>query len=103
VSGRRRRDSEPERIGQLVPRVLQELGLDSTARVVRLAERWEEAVGPEIARHCRPVELRGERLEARVDSSVWSQQLQLRAPEILAALRRVLGDDAPTELWFRVG
>ena len=61
------------------------------------------SVGSEVARHCRPTALRGDRLEASVDSSVWCQQLQLRVPEILAALRRLLGDDAPSELWFRVG
>jgi predicted nucleic acid-binding Zn ribbon protein len=99
----KRRQGELEPLARLVPRVLTDLGLDSAARVVRVAERWEEAVGPEIARHCQPLALRGERLEARVDSSVWCQQLQLRAPEILAALARVLGDDAPQELFFRLG
>jgi predicted nucleic acid-binding Zn ribbon protein len=98
---RRNRKSELEAIGSLVPRILGELGLDATARVVRIAERWPEAVGPEIARHCEPVALRGDVLEARVPSSVWRQQLQLRKPEILAALRRVLGDDAPSDLWLR--
>ena len=34
-----------------------------------------------------PSALRGDVLEASVDSSVWCQQLQLRAPEILAGLR----------------
>ena len=98
----RRAKGEPEAIGKLVPRVLQELGFDASARVVRVAERWEEAVGPEIASHCRPTALRENRLEVSVDSSVWCQQLQLRAPEILEALRRALGDDAPSALWFRV-
>jgi predicted nucleic acid-binding Zn ribbon protein len=97
-----RAKGEPEAIGTLVPRVLHELGFDVSARVVRVAERWEEAVGPEVASHCRPTALRADRLEVSVDSSVWCQQLQLRAPELLAALRRVLGDDAPSHLWFRV-
>jgi len=99
----KRRESDPESIGQLVPRVLKDLGFDETVRILRVAERWEEAVGSEIARHCQPVALRGERLEASVDSSVWCQQLQLRSPEILASLRQVLGDEAPSELWLRVG
>lgn len=90
-------------LGRIVPRVLSELGLTDTATLVRLAERWERAVGPEIAAHCRPHSLRGRRLEARVDSSVWCQELQLRRPEILEALRRELGDEAPTDLWLRVG
>jgi len=100
--GRKRR-SQLEQVGPLVPRVLSELGLESSARVLRLTERWEDAVGPEIARHCQPTALRGEVLEATVDSSVWCQQLQLRRPAILEALREVAGEDAPRELWLRVG
>ena len=99
----RRRDSDPETLGVLVPRVLEELGLDAPLRVLRVVERWEEAVGPEIARHCRPTSLRGGTLEASVDSSVWAQQLQLRAPEILASLRGLLGDEAPSALRFHLG
>jgi predicted nucleic acid-binding Zn ribbon protein len=100
---RRRTRSEPERLGRLVPRVLEDLGFDAAVRVVRIAERWEEAVGPEIARHCQPTALRDGTLEATVASSAWCQQLRLQAPEILAALRRVFGDDAPADLRLRVG
>ena len=100
---RRRGSSEPETIGRLVPLVLKDLGFDETVRILRVAERWEEAVGPEIARHCQPVALRNGRLEVSVDSSVWGPQLQLRSPEILASLRHLLGDEAPSELWLRVG
>jgi predicted nucleic acid-binding Zn ribbon protein len=100
--GRKRR-SQLEPVGGLVPRVLADLGLESSARVLRLVDRWEEAVGPEIAQHCQPTALRGEVLEATVDSSSWCQQLQLERPAILAALREVAGEDAPRELWLRVG
>lgn len=100
---RRKTRSEPEALGRLVPRVMRDLGFDQAARTLRLAERWEEAVGPEIARHCRPSALRAHVLEATVDSSVWCQQLKLRTPELLEALRRVLGEAAPTEIRLRVG
>jgi predicted nucleic acid-binding Zn ribbon protein len=103
IPRRRRRPKPPARVGDLVPTVLRDLGLETSARVLRLAECWEEAVGPEIAQHCQPTSLRGEQLEATVDSSVWCQQLQLRRPEILEALRRVAPDDAPKDLWLRVG
>lgn len=98
----RRRRGEPESLGRLVPRVLEDLGLEDAARIVRVAERWEEAVGAEIARHCQPTALRGGTLEARVDSSVWCQQLRLRSPEILAGLQRVFGAEAPTRLRLHV-
>ncbi|HXV35894.1 MAG TPA: DUF721 domain-containing protein [Myxococcota bacterium] len=96
------RKSRPEALGALVARVLDDLGARDSARVLRIAERWESAVGAEIAAHCRPTALRGAVLELSVDSSVWCQQLQLRAPDILEALRAALPEAAPTELWFRV-
>ena len=99
----RARKSRPEPLGALVARVLKDIGAGDSARAMRIAERWEEAVGAEIAAHCRPTALRGGVLEATVDSSVWCQQLQLRGPEIIEALRAVLPADAPSELWFRVG
>jgi predicted nucleic acid-binding Zn ribbon protein len=99
----RARKSRPEPLGPLVARVLEDIGAGASARVMRIAEAWEEAVGVEIARHCRPTALRGGVLEVSVDSSVWCQQLQLRGPEIIDALRAAVPADAPTELWFRVG
>jgi len=100
---RRERKSRPEPLGHVVARVLEDIGAGEGARVMRIAERWEAAVGAEIAAHCRPTALRGEVLETSVDSSVWCQQLQLRGPEILEALRAAMPEDAPSELWFRVG
>ena len=100
---RRRTQGDPERLSHLVPRVLEDLGFEGAARIVRIAERWEEAVGPEIARHCRPSALRDGTLEATVDSSAWCQQLRLQTPEILGALRRVFGAEAPAALRLRVG
>ena len=99
----RPRKQPPQRVGSLVTRVLGDLGLDASARVVRLAERWEQAVGAEVARHSQPTALDRETLEVSVDSSVWCQQLQLQRGEILAALQRVAGADAPSDLWLRVG
>jgi len=89
-------------VGELVDRVLADLGAGPTAGAVRIADRWAEAVGPEIAGHSRPVAIRGEVLEVAVDSSVWCQQLQLQAIEILAALRGTVGDDAPSRVWLHV-
>jgi predicted nucleic acid-binding Zn ribbon protein len=100
--GRRRR-GQPRQVGGVIGQVLDELGLESAASAFRIGERWSDWVGEEVARHCRPVQVRGRVLEAEVDSSVWAQQLQMRRPAILAILRRELGDEAPSELRFRVG
>ncbi|HEY8492278.1 MAG TPA: DUF721 domain-containing protein [Myxococcota bacterium] len=100
---RRRGRREPRRVGDLVGVVLDDLGIAGASAVLRIAERWEAIVGPEVARHCRPERLVGTVLEATVDTSVWCQQLQLQRPALLAALRRELGPAAPTDLRLRVG
>ncbi len=98
-----RRRSQPKLVGSLMGTVLSELGLEAASAAFQVSQRWEEAVGPEIARHCRPIGLRADVLELSVDSSVWCQELQLQRLEILEALRRVLGDESPGDLRFRVG
>ncbi len=105
MSRRRRRKGKLADIGSELSRVLSDLGLDDAQRAFRIGECWEAAVGPEIARHSRPVGLRGDVLEVAVDSSVWAQQLQLQRPMILAALGRALpeGETPPGALRFRVG
>jgi predicted nucleic acid-binding Zn ribbon protein len=97
-----RRKGRPQPVGELVERVLADLGGSAIARAVRIADHWEEAVGAEIAQHSRPLSIRGEVLEVAVDSSVWCQQLQLRTPEILAGLRAAVADDAPQRIWLHV-
>ena len=97
-----RAKGRPQAVGDLVKQVLSDLGDGATARAVRIAASWRDAVGDEIADHSEPVALRGEVLEVAADSSVWCQQLQLRTPEILAALGDTVGSDAPAEVWLRV-
>ena len=105
MKGRRpRRPSGPaERVGALVPGVLRDLGLEQSARALRIHRGWREAVGEEVAAHSQPGVLRDGVLEVRVDSSPWCQALRLRTPELLDALARSLGEDAPHELWWKVG
>jgi predicted nucleic acid-binding Zn ribbon protein len=99
----RRRKAEPTRVGSVVPRVFDDLGLGAARIAMRAQEAWPALVGAEAAAHSCPEGLRGATLEVRVDASVWGQQLQLRSAEILRGLRETLGGEAPRELRFRVG
>lgn len=100
---RRHRRSEPRAVGNVIGSVLEDLGLEAAANVFRIGEEWAASVGAEVARHAKPIGMRAGVLEVAVDTSVWCQQLQLQRVEILAGLRRRLGDDAPADLRFRVG
>ena len=99
--GRRKGRMEP--VGDLVGKVLGELGLDGVALAHRIGSEWPEIVGEQVAAHCRPLGLRAGVLEVEVDSPVWSQQLQLRKTEILQNLRGRYERQAPREVRFQVG
>jgi len=103
MKGRRgRRRGSLTEVGNVLPRVLGDLGLESAAAALRVSQCWDRVVGPDIAAHCQPVGMRAGVLEAAADSSVWCQQVQLRSPEILAGLLGELGDAAPTQLRLHV-
>jgi predicted nucleic acid-binding Zn ribbon protein len=104
----RRDDSEgrgrgPTTIKSVLGQALDAMDLDRAMSTAEIAEIWPEVVGPEVARHSRPIGMKGDVLHAEVDSSVWSQQLQPQIPIILRALRGRLGEHAPREVRFRVG
>ena len=98
-----RRKSTPESLGDLLPRLLDEVGLGATAKAVAVIRAWDEALGPEFAEHCRPDGVRNGVIHARVRDSSWMQALQLEKPAIFARLRALLGEDAPRDLRLRIG
>jgi predicted nucleic acid-binding Zn ribbon protein len=91
------------RLGGAVLGVLDELGHAPVAAALRIAAHWEAAVGPELSAHAEPLGLKGDTLEVRADSSVWSHHLMLRRERVLEVLREALGDAAPTRLRVHVG
>lgn len=103
MSPRRPKRHAPVSANSAIASVLRELGHTGASQSMRIAERWEDAVGAEVAAHCTPVALRDGVLEAMVDSSVWRQHLELRRAELLEGLRAALGEDAPSDLRLRVG
>lgn len=99
----RRRGSRPESVADLLPRVLDELGLDATSKAVRLLRGWDEAVGPDLAPHTSCQGLRRGVVHAHVRDSAWMQRMQMEKPRILAAFAKLLGAPEVTDLRLRVG
>jgi len=103
ATGTARRRSTPESIGDLLPKLLEEVGLGATAQAVQVIRAWDEAVGPAFQAHCRPDGVRNGVIHARVRDSSWMQRLQLEKPAIFARLRELLGDSAPKDMRLRIG
>lgn len=102
-TGESRKTREPKALADVLSGVLASMDLDLAAPAAAIGDNWEAIVGREVAEHCRPIGVKAGVLHADVDSSVWCQQLHLRSPEILSALKEFLGSAAPTNLRFRVG
>lgn len=102
-AGPARQSTPPESIADLLPRLLDEVGLGATAHAIAVIRAWDEAIGPTFLAHCRPDGVRNGVIQARVRDSSWMQRLQLEKPLIIARLRELLGDSAPKEMRLRIG
>jgi hypothetical protein len=98
-----RRRSRTESVGELLPRLLDDLGLDDASAQVQLLRVWDEALGPLLAPHCRPAGMRRGEIMALVRDSAWMQRLTLERPAILARLGALLGASAPAAMRLRIG
>jgi len=70
---------------------------------MKLWKLWDEAVGAEIANHARPSSIKKGVLVVKVSDSVWLQELEFRAQEIIERINSVLQREAIRKIRFRVG
>lgn len=90
-------------MADLLPKILDEVGLGATSNAIRLLREWDEAVGSRLAPHCQPDGLRGDTAWGRVRDSAWMQRVQLEKPRILARLAETLGPGVVRDLRLRIG
>jgi predicted nucleic acid-binding Zn ribbon protein len=95
-------DDEPHPIGEsldVVVRSLRGAGAKATAGVFG---RWEDAVGPHVAAHARPVLLDAGRLIVEVDEPGWATQLRYLEAELIERLSAIAGEGAVRSIEVRV-
>jgi hypothetical protein len=79
------------------------LGLESKLAEFRLRQRWDEIVGPQVAAHTRPDQIRFKKLHLLVRNSVWLHQLTFLKPDLLAKVNTTAGGEAVTDIVLRIG
>jgi predicted nucleic acid-binding Zn ribbon protein len=83
---------DPVPLTAALDRVMRGLrGGESRRSVGGVFGRWEEAVGPALAAHVRPVRLERGTLLVEVDDPAWATQVRLLADQLRARLREVAG------------
>jgi predicted nucleic acid-binding Zn ribbon protein len=96
------RGGKATRVGQLLPHVLGEFGLDETLRAAQAIEAWRRVVGDRLAGYGRAVSLRDGRLFVEAESPVWLQEIRFHQVRILKRLEAECGAGIVRELQLRL-
>lgn len=75
------------RIGDLLPAVLRDLGLQNKFNERQVVEKWATVVGPELAQRSRALRCENGTLVVLVDHGAWMQEMHFIEKELLAKLR----------------
>jgi predicted nucleic acid-binding Zn ribbon protein len=89
-SDREGRRSGMERVGDLLPRAARNLGLEDELELAEAMTAWARIVAervPAAAGSCRLVGLSNDVASVEADEPIVAQEIRLRTPELLGALR----------------
>lgn len=88
----------------LLPRVLQDLHMDTRRGETEIVKVWNNLIDPVITAHAQPVSINKGTLFVTVDSNAWlSEIVQWRRKEILERLQHSFGKKTVAKISFRVG
>ena len=93
---------EPERIGGALDRLARSLGAPGSDALQVVFGRWEEIVGPDVARRSRPLRLAGGTLVVGVGDPAFATELRYRGTEILERIAEVTGTSVAERFEVRV-
>lgn len=93
----------PTSISPILKGIIKEFGLEKGIAGALLQIRWREIVGPQIASHTYPAEIRFDTLHLLVDSAVWMHQLSFLKKEIIEKCNRLLGKESIRKIQLRTG
>jgi len=88
----------PTLLDGVLESVITELGAEQKLAECRVRMMWEQAVGPTLAQHARPLRMRRGNLEIAVPSAVWRTQLSFMQLEIVARINELMGSEVVKDL-----
>ncbi len=92
TSGPRPGGRDPQRVADVVSRLVAEKGWTADVSVGGVIGRWREVVGDQIADHCTPETFDDKALVVRADSTAWATQVQILIPRLLERLTVEVGE-----------
>ncbi len=94
----------PQAVGTFIDSTLKRYGLSDEIARYKFVLYWEEIVGKEMAKRCKPEYLRNGSLIVRVRDSAWANELSFQKELILQRLRKFVGSSVELkDIYFVVG
>ena len=87
------RGRDPERLTDVLGKVMRRLKFSDRGAAVSLFSQWPTIVGESIAEHVVPLRLEKRRLLVEVDDPMWATQMKFLESQVLSTLREHLGDE----------
>ena len=89
-----------ESIRDILNRTLQRMGFTERLKETEAVRRFKEIVGENVAAQAEAVSIKDGRLQVRVASPVWRQQLNFTKQEMIESINTALGDKVVTDIYF---
>jgi predicted nucleic acid-binding Zn ribbon protein len=89
---------DPQLFGDVLARLVKSRGWQRPAAEATVFGAWERVVGPEIAKHSRPVKLEDGELTVEAESTAWATQLRLLARSLLQRIAKEVGHNVVRKL-----
>ncbi|HWD52578.1 MAG TPA: DUF721 domain-containing protein [Acidimicrobiales bacterium] len=102
MTGRGRDDKGPRSIDTSLDALSTHLGLGGSLGLGRLFARWEQIVGPAMARHVQPVRLDAQALVVNVDHPAWATEVRHFGDDLLDKVAEATGTPRAEQLEVRV-
>jgi predicted nucleic acid-binding Zn ribbon protein len=92
----------PRRVGESLDAVARRLGAPTASSMGAVFTRWDDAVGPTIAAHTRPIALSDGVLTVGVDEPGWGTQLRYMTNDLVARIAEVVGAGVVGRIELRI-
>jgi predicted nucleic acid-binding Zn ribbon protein len=90
-------------IGNVIEKILTGRKPKAAAKVARVFQLWERAVGEIIAANAKPAAFKDNILLVHVNSSPWLHHLQFLKKDIIQKVNAALKDESIEDIKFKIG
>jgi predicted nucleic acid-binding Zn ribbon protein len=78
--------SRPQKLGDLIGKLMKDSGLEERVRRGRVFSEWERWVGSNVAKNAKPEKLEKEILWVKVSNEAWRQELYYQKRHLIEKL-----------------